>query len=146
MMDGGLLSWEQWSRQWLAGEEKKKNRGRRQFFLEVAKSFEGEGFFFPEEDLRVNQGRSLRMNEWSSEEGEQRSKREVHGEKAREKLCLRREPPRYEHSVFFIFLLPYFLLYLHFLLFLAHTRCLNMGIIGYMFIAIVSLDCCALPI
>lgn len=109
MMDGGLQCWEQWSRQWLAGEEKKKTGEGDNFFWRWQRALRGRVFFFPEEDLRVNQGRSLRMNEWSSEEGEQRSKREVHGEKAREKLCLRREPPRYEHSVFFIFLLPYFL-------------------------------------
>ena len=62
-----------------------------------------------------------------------------------EKLWFEKRPLGYEHSVFFFHFFSYFLLCLHSLLFQAHIRCLNVGIIGHMFIAIISLDCCALP-
>ena len=59
-----------------------------------------------------------------------------------EKLWFEKRPLGYEHSVFFFFsFFSYFLL----CLLQAHIRCLNVGIIGHMFIAIISLDCCALP-
>ena len=65
--------------------------------------------------------------------------------KGKKDFGLRRDLSGMNTQYFFSLFFSYFLLCLHSLLFQAHIRCLNVGIIGHMFIAIISLDCCALP-